>query len=140
MKGNGWKTFQIVQLIVFLCFSVFLFVRAVDGHGAAQTLEAKLISFAVWGIFYLGVLAVEWLIYAIVRRSKKQDSSSMERNETNEDGRLAMFVAIGAVAGAFLGLLSGLISGHVGMGIGVGLAIGAGIGAVFGACCGSKSK
>ena len=81
MKGNGWKTFQIVQFIVFLCFSVFLFVRAVDGHGAAQTLEAKLISFAVWGIFYLGVLAVEWLIYAIVRRSKKQDSGSMERNE-----------------------------------------------------------
>ena len=28
----------------------------VDGHGAVQTLEAKLISFAVWGIFYLGVL------------------------------------------------------------------------------------
>ena len=35
-----------------------------------QTLEAKLISFAVWGIFYLGVLVIEWLIYFIVRRSK----------------------------------------------------------------------
>ena len=35
----------------------------------------------------------------------------------DEDGRLAMFAAIGAVAGAFLGLLSSLISGHVGMGI-----------------------
>lgn len=31
-----------------------------------QTLEVKLISFAVWGIFYLGVLAIEWLIYLIV--------------------------------------------------------------------------
>lgn len=71
MKGSGWKTFQIVQLIAFLCFSIFLFVRTVDGHGVAQTLEAKLISFAVWGIFYLGVLAVEWLIYLIVRLSKK---------------------------------------------------------------------
>lgn len=71
MKGKGWATFQIVQFAVFLCFSIFLFVRAVDGHGTVQTLEAKLISFAVWGIFYLGVLAVEWLIYLIVRLSKK---------------------------------------------------------------------
>jgi len=37
-----------------------LFTRTVDGHGAVQTLEVKLISFAVWGIFYLGVLAIEW--------------------------------------------------------------------------------
>lgn len=49
-----------------------MFTRTVDGHGAVQTLEAKLIRFAVWGIFYLGVLVIEWLIYFIVRRSKHQ--------------------------------------------------------------------
>ena len=54
----------------FLCVSVFLFIRTVDGHGAVQTLEVKLISFAVWGIFYLGVLAIEWLIYFIAQRFK----------------------------------------------------------------------
>ncbi len=48
----------------------FLFTRTVDGHGAVQTLEVKLISFAVWGIFYLGVLAIEWLICFIARRFK----------------------------------------------------------------------
>ena len=37
-----------------------------------QTLEVKLISFAVWGIFYLGVLAIEWLIYLIVQHIKKK--------------------------------------------------------------------
>jgi len=37
-----------------------LFTRTVDGHGAVQTLEVKLISFAVGEIFYLGVLAIEW--------------------------------------------------------------------------------
>lgn len=37
-----------------------------------QTLEVKLISFAVWGIFYLGVLAIEWLIYLIVQHTKKK--------------------------------------------------------------------
>ena len=64
------RIFQIIQFIVFLCVSVFLFTRTVDGHGAVQTLEAKLISFAVWGIFYLGVLVIEWLIYFITRHKR----------------------------------------------------------------------
>ena len=71
MKNKGWRIVQIIQLIIFLCFSVFLFARTVDGHGTGQTLEVKLISFAIWSVFYLGVLAIEWLIYFIVRRSKK---------------------------------------------------------------------
>jgi len=73
MKNKGWRTFQIIQLIIFLCFCVFLFARTVDGHGSVQTLEVKLISFAIWAAFYLGVLAIEWLIYFIIRRSKKQN-------------------------------------------------------------------
>ena len=70
MGNKGWRTFQIVQFILFLCLSVFLFARTVDGHGTVQTLEVKLISFAVWALFYLGVLAIEWLIYFIVRNAK----------------------------------------------------------------------
>lgn len=72
MKNKGWKILQIIQLIIFLCFSAFLFARTVDGHGTVQTLEVKLISFAIWAAFYLGVLAIEWLIYVIVRRSKSK--------------------------------------------------------------------
>lgn len=71
MNNKSWRSFQIIQFIFFLCVSGFLFIRPVDGHGAVQTLEAKLISFAVWGIFYLGVLAIEWLVHFIIRRSKK---------------------------------------------------------------------
>ena len=62
MENKGWRTFQIIQFILFLCISAFLFIRTVDGHGTVQTLEVKLISFAVWALFYLGVLAIEWLI------------------------------------------------------------------------------
>ena len=65
MVSKGWITFQIVQFVFFLCVSVFLFTRTVDGHGTVQTLEVKLISFAVWGIFYLGTLAIEWLAYSV---------------------------------------------------------------------------
>ena len=57
---------------IFVCVSVFLFIRQVDGQGTMQTLEVKLISFAVGGIFYLGVLAIEWLIYLIVQHIKKK--------------------------------------------------------------------
>ena len=59
MVSKSWKISRIIQFIVFLCVSVFLFTRTVDGHGAVQTLEAKLIRFTVWGIFYLGVLVIE---------------------------------------------------------------------------------
>ena len=48
MKNKGWKILQIIQLIIFLCFSAFLFARTVDGHGTVQTLEVKLISFAIY--------------------------------------------------------------------------------------------
>ena len=44
MVSKSWKISQIIQFIVFLCVSVFLFTRTVDGHGAVQTLEAKLIN------------------------------------------------------------------------------------------------
>ena len=70
MKHRGWLFFQIIQLIFFLCVSVFLFTRTIDGHGAVQTLEIKRLSFAVWGIFFLAILAVEWIIFFIARRKK----------------------------------------------------------------------
>lgn len=70
MIDKAWKTLQIIQFVLFLCVSIFLFARTVDGHGTAQTLEVKLISFAVWGIFYLGILAIEWLIYFIIKYFK----------------------------------------------------------------------
>ncbi|WP_061458194.1 DUF3923 family protein [Streptococcus gallolyticus] len=75
MKIKGWKILQIIQLILFLCVNVFLFTRTIDGHGAVQTLDVKLFSFAVWGVTYLVILAIEWLIYSIVQRSKKKKES-----------------------------------------------------------------
>ena len=70
MISKRWKIFQIIQLVFFACISAFLFIRTVDGHGTVQTLEVKLISFAVWGIFYLGLFAIEWLVYFIARQFK----------------------------------------------------------------------
>ena len=60
MKNNKWKMFQIIQLILFLGISVFLFFRKVDGSGAENTADVKLISLAIWLGFYLFVLAIEY--------------------------------------------------------------------------------
>lgn len=70
MKHRGWLIFQIIQFVFFLGFSIFLFTRTIDGHGAVQTLEVKLISFAVWAVFFLAILAIEWIIFFIARRKK----------------------------------------------------------------------
>ena len=60
MKTNGFKVFQIIQFILFLAVSVFLFVRPVDGSGAENTIEVKMISFSIWLGFYLFLLALEY--------------------------------------------------------------------------------
>ena len=46
--------------IIFAGVSVFLFVRQVDGSGAENTTDVKLISFAIWLGFYLFLLALEY--------------------------------------------------------------------------------
>ena len=71
MKVSGWKIFQIIQFIIFAGVSVFLFVRQVDGSSAENTMNVKLISFAVWLGFYLFLLAFEYGIrFLIVIRKK----------------------------------------------------------------------
>ena len=71
MKNNKWKMFQIIQLILFLGISVFLFFRKVDGSGAENTADVKLISLAIWLGFYIFVLAIEYGIHFLTRVGKK---------------------------------------------------------------------
>ena len=72
MKVSGWKVFQIIQFIIFAGVSVFLFVRQVDGSGAENTLDVKLVSFAVWLGFYLLILAIEFGIHYLVGKNNKK--------------------------------------------------------------------
>ena len=70
MKNNKWRMFQIIQLILFLGISVFLFFRKVDGSGAENTADVKLISLAIWLGFYLFVLANEYGVRFLTRIGK----------------------------------------------------------------------
>lgn len=60
MKINKWKVFQVIQFVLFLAVSVFLFLRKFDGTGLENTTEVKWISFAICLGFYLFVLALEY--------------------------------------------------------------------------------
>ena len=71
MKNNKWRMFQIIQLILFLGISVFLFFRKVDGSGAENTADVKLISLAIWLGFYLFVLAIEYGVRFLTKIGKK---------------------------------------------------------------------
>lgn len=66
MKINKWKVFQTIQLLLFIGVSIFLFVRSIDGSGAKNTAEVKLISFAVWLGLYLFFLALEYGIRFLI--------------------------------------------------------------------------
>ena len=70
MKNNKWRMFQIIQLILFLGISVFLFFRKVDGSEAENTADVKLISLAIWLGFYLFVLAIEYGVRFLTRIGK----------------------------------------------------------------------
>ena len=71
MKNNRWRIFQVIQLILFLGMSVFLFFRKFDGSGAENTAEIKLISLAIWLGFYLFILAIEFVVRFLTRIGKK---------------------------------------------------------------------
>ena len=71
MRSNKWRIFQVIQLILFLGISVFLLFRKVDGSGAENTADVKLISLAIWLGFYLFVLAIEYGIRFLTKIGKK---------------------------------------------------------------------
>ena len=71
MKNNKRRIFQVIQLILFLGMSVFLFFRKFDGSGAENTADVKLISLAIWLGFYLFILAIEFVVRFLTRIGKK---------------------------------------------------------------------
>lgn len=67
-KQKNWHLLQLIQLFVFLGISALIWLREVDGSGAAQTPEIRRISFLCWLGFYLLLLAVEWIPHWLHRK------------------------------------------------------------------------
>lgn len=73
MKISRWRVFQAIQFVLFIGVSIFLFARSIDGSGAVNTWNVKLVSFAIWLGFYLFMLALEYGIrfLTVIKKNKK---------------------------------------------------------------------
>ncbi|PKI11986.1 DUF3923 domain-containing protein [Staphylococcus shinii] len=68
-----WWIISSIEVLSFLLFAVFLWMREVDAAGVTQTTKLKLINVGVLGFAYLILVIIQiiWLIINIIY-SKKQ--------------------------------------------------------------------
>lgn len=71
MNKRAWLTLNFGWFVIFLAGAFFIMYRKVDGAGAIQTSDAKLVSFIVWvGLFVL-IGLVELAVYFVFRRKER---------------------------------------------------------------------
>ncbi|WJP98051.1 DUF3923 family protein [Macrococcus bovicus] len=70
-KSTSWILWSIYSAVIWLLFlipAIFVWVRTVDGTGASQTFESRMISLMVLMVFFLVpfIIQIIWLIGNIV--------------------------------------------------------------------------
>ncbi|OFI50027.1 hypothetical protein BG261_10305 [Floricoccus tropicus] len=64
-----WKVVSIIEVVLFVITVLFLWFRSVDGHGAVNNMENKLLSLFIITIFALILLAIQLVwFYQIKKR------------------------------------------------------------------------
>jgi hypothetical protein len=66
-----WWAINIVWLFIFGALAVFISIRTIDGAGAVQTPEIKMITLGILGIAFIFVLLIQLLFLYFVRKSTK---------------------------------------------------------------------
>lgn len=74
MMMKLWWATSLLWLALFGATAVFIAVREVDGAGAVQTPELRLIAFAVLGVAFVFVLLCQ-LVFLYFARKRKSVSS-----------------------------------------------------------------
>jgi len=69
MKMIIWWVINIVWLFIFAVGAIFIGVRKVDGAGAVQTPEIRLVSFAILGIVFIIVVLFQLVFLYFVRKN-----------------------------------------------------------------------
>lgn len=70
-----WWLLNIVWLIIFAAGAVFIGVRKVDGAGAVQTPEIKMLSFGILAVVFLFVILFQLMQLAIIHFMDKKKSN-----------------------------------------------------------------
>lgn len=64
-----WKVVSILEVVLLVITILFLWFRSVDGHGAVNNMENKLMSLLVLAVFALILLAIQLVwFYQIKKR------------------------------------------------------------------------
>ena len=74
MMMKLWWATSLLWLALFGATAVFIAVREVDGAGAVQTPELRLIAFAVLGVAFIFVLLCQLVFLYFVRKRKSVSS------------------------------------------------------------------
>ncbi|MET4562340.1 DUF3923 family protein [Lysinibacillus parviboronicapiens] len=67
-----WWLINIVWLLIFAVGAIFIGVRKVDGAGAVQTPEIRMVSFVILGIIFIIVVLIQLIFLYFVRKSTTQ--------------------------------------------------------------------
>lgn len=72
LKMGIWWLINIVWLLIFAVGAIFIGVRKVDGAGAVQTPEIRMVSFVILGIIFIIVVLIQLIFLYFVRKSTTQ--------------------------------------------------------------------
>lgn len=67
-----WWLLNIVWLIIFAAGAIFIGVRKVDGAGAVQTPEIKMLSFGILAVVFLFVILFQLIQLVIIHFMDKK--------------------------------------------------------------------
>lgn len=67
-----WWLLNIVWLIIFAAGAIFIGVRKVDGAGAVQTPEIKMLSFGILAVVFLFIILFQLIQLAIIHFMDKK--------------------------------------------------------------------
>ncbi|MDM5249358.1 DUF3923 family protein [Lysinibacillus sp. G4S2] len=66
-----WWAINIMWLIIFAVGAIFIGVRKIDAVGVVQTPEIKMVSFAILGIVFIGVVLFQLILLIFLRFVRK---------------------------------------------------------------------
>ena len=74
MMMKLWWATSLLWLVLFGAIATFIGVREVDATGAVQTLELRLIAFAVLGVAFVFVLLCQLVFLYFVKKRKSSSA------------------------------------------------------------------
>ncbi|RAI80694.1 DUF3923 family protein [Macrococcoides caseolyticum subsp. hominis] len=72
-----WWLVSTLEFFIFIGMSTFLWLREIDGSGAVQTTEIRLINIGILALFYMipFIIQLIWLVLNLINSNKKSQTS-----------------------------------------------------------------